>query len=233
MLRPLPYRAYALRNRSAKVDNSHKSRPRTLATGPRFLREGRLQSFSDCFGFGSFSLSLLQIPFSFASVRERHKTAVTIMDYAAGMMSSSSFLDLDPTKQAWLEQHCPCFADASTQHRDLFASSSSGFSSAHHRYLADDEEEPPTPVWHTVVVAVTLVVMFGFMMTDYIGPDWGEFLTCVGAEPFPIDLKMEAARNSLTRLVGFLVCRSCVALPCPLRVSHHQPPLLTDFLGQS
>jgi hypothetical protein len=91
------------------------------------------------------------------------------MDYAS--MMSSPFLDLDPTKQAWLEQHCPCFADASSTQPDGVFSS---LSATAHRYLADDKPKPPTPVWHTVVVAVTLVVMFGFMMTDYIGPDWGE-----------------------------------------------------------
>jgi hypothetical protein len=87
------------------------------------------------------------------------------MDYTS-MSSSSSLFDLDPTKQVWLEEHCPCWADQ-PQPQDLFGSSSSYGA---HRFLED--EEPPTPVWHTVVVAVTLVIMLGFMMSDYIGPDW-------------------------------------------------------------
>jgi Citrate transporter len=73
-------------------------------------------------------------------------------------------------RQGW----CPCWSGDGDQngtaasYRDGFLSSS--FSS--HRFLEDEEPEPPAPVWQTVVVAVTLVVMFGFMMTDRIGPDW-------------------------------------------------------------
>ena len=40
------------------------------------------------------------------------------------------------------------------------------------RRLADEEEEGSPPVWQTVVVSVALFIMFMFMLTDKIGPDW-------------------------------------------------------------
>jgi di/tricarboxylate transporter len=40
------------------------------------------------------------------------------------------------------------------------------------RRLADEEETEDAPIWETVVVAVTLFVMFVYMLTDKIGPDW-------------------------------------------------------------
>jgi di/tricarboxylate transporter len=39
------------------------------------------------------------------------------------------------------------------------------------RRLADEEKADP-PVWQTVVVAITIFVMFVFMLTHRIGPDW-------------------------------------------------------------
>jgi di/tricarboxylate transporter len=35
----------------------------------------------------------------------------------------------------------------------------------------EDKDETP-PVWQTVLVSVTLAVMFLFMLKDWIGPDW-------------------------------------------------------------
>jgi di/tricarboxylate transporter len=40
------------------------------------------------------------------------------------------------------------------------------------RMLGDEEDDKKIPVWHTVVVAVTLAIMFLFMMKDWVGPDW-------------------------------------------------------------
>jgi len=40
------------------------------------------------------------------------------------------------------------------------------------RRLADEEEEPAPPVWHAVVVGVTIFMMLCVIMTDRIGPDW-------------------------------------------------------------
>lgn len=61
-------------------------------------------------------------------------------------------MDSLPTSLDWQDE-CPCLRE------EL------------HRRLAEDPPGP-VPVWQTVVVAVTLVIMFGFMMLDKIGPDW-------------------------------------------------------------
>jgi undecaprenyl pyrophosphate phosphatase UppP len=69
------------------------------------------------------------------------------------------------------EGWCPCVTSSSDNgtvtYRDDFLSALRS-----HRFLEDEEPDAPAPVWQTVVVAVTLAVMFGFMMTDRIGPDW-------------------------------------------------------------
>jgi hypothetical protein len=126
------------------------------------------------------------------------------MDYTS--MSSSSLFDLDPTKQVWLEEHCPCWADQpQAQLQDLFGSSSASAYGAH-RFLAD--EKPPTPVWHTVVVAVTLVIMFGFMMSDYIGPDWYVQVRSEG--------RLDTAMRSSYRLLTPPRSLACSLHPNPL-----------------
>jgi len=53
----------------------------------------------------------------------------------------------------WLD-HCPCLQDELSE-----------------RHLA----AAPAPVWETVVVSITLIVMFGAMLSDKIGPDWVMF----------------------------------------------------------
>jgi protein-S-isoprenylcysteine O-methyltransferase Ste14 len=40
-----------------------------------------------------------------------------------------------------------------------------------HRFL-QDEEEPWPPVWETILVSVVLLIMFVFMLKDWVGPDW-------------------------------------------------------------
>jgi hypothetical protein len=72
-----------------------------------------------------------------------------------------------------LFEQCPCLNDHnnntnSTDALDFLYTGSQHHD--HHRWLED--EETAAPLWHTVVVAITLVIMFGFMMFDKIGPDW-------------------------------------------------------------
>jgi di/tricarboxylate transporter len=62
----------------------------------------------------------------------------------------------DEAVMPWLD-HCPC----AHQHNATQI--------MHERFL---EESTPAPVWQTVIVSLTLVIMFIFMMTDKIGPDW-------------------------------------------------------------
>ena len=52
----------------------------------------------------------------------------------------------------------------------IFFTLAASIISHQHRWLQDEDVAPP--LWQTVVVAVTLVIMFGTMMFDKIGPDW-------------------------------------------------------------
>jgi hypothetical protein len=43
---------------------------------------------------------------------------------------------------------------------------------ARRRFLDEEEPGANAPVWQTVLVAVTLAIMFLFMLKDWVGPDW-------------------------------------------------------------
>ncbi|KAL7564495.1 hypothetical protein ACA910_017656 [Epithemia clementina (nom. ined.)] len=58
---------------------------------------------------------------------------------------------------------CPCPVNSTMDEFDFAAGVSHNIS----RHLADEAE-----TWETVVVAITVAIMFGFMVTDKIGPDW-------------------------------------------------------------
>jgi di/tricarboxylate transporter len=68
---------------------------------------------------------------------------------------------------SWMD-HCPCLLDANNAG---YNNGTEFFSNTFDRILQKEEKKVP-PVWHAYVVSITLVIMFGFMMSDYIGPDW-------------------------------------------------------------
>jgi di/tricarboxylate transporter len=40
------------------------------------------------------------------------------------------------------------------------------------RVLQDEDEEEAAPLWQTILVSVTMIIMFTIMIKDWIGPDW-------------------------------------------------------------
>lgn len=84
------------------------------------------------------------------------------------LSSDALLFDLGGGGDAPSLDQCPCLhTDGTTFSADA---ANAAFHSIRSRLLQDDDED--APVWQTVTVAVTLFIMFVFMLKDWIGPDW-------------------------------------------------------------
>jgi hypothetical protein len=80
---------------------------------------------------------------------------------------------------SWMD-HCPCLQEHNNKNDEYSNDTGVLFGdTVVHRFLAEKATAtkkvvPKLYAWHPYVVTITLIIMFGFMMTDYI--IWGCFI---------------------------------------------------------